>query len=64
MISEIIGKKKCNNEQLLKHLVVDKIGINNAKSTAEKCSKFFVNIRPNLANTITQNDLTFKSFFP
>ena len=31
-MEEIIGKKKCNNETLPKHLIVDKIEIHGAKS--------------------------------
>ena len=64
IMKEVIGKKKCNNETLPKHLIVDKIEINDAKSTAEKFNEFFVNIGPNLANKIPQCDLTFKSYLP
>ena len=35
-MKEIIGKRKCNNEALPKHLIVDKIEINDAKAIAEK----------------------------
>ena len=63
-MKEVIGKKKCNNETLPKHLIVDKIEINDAKSIAEKFNEFFVNIGPNLANKIPQCDLTFKSYLP
>ena len=35
-MKEIIGKKKCNNETLPKHLIVDEIEIHDAKSIAEK----------------------------
>lgn len=35
-MTKIIGKKKFENETLPKHLVVDKIEINDAKSIAEK----------------------------
>ena len=57
---EIIGKNKCNNETLPKHLIVDNIGIHDAKSIAEKFNEFFANDGPNVANKITQCDLTFK----
>ena len=63
-MKEIIGKKKCNNETLPKHLIVDKIEIHDAKSIAEKFNEFFVNIGPNLANKIPQCNLTFKSYLP
>ena len=64
-MKEIIGKKKCNNETLSKHLVVDKIEIDNEKSIAEKSNAFFVNnIGTNLANKIPQCVLTFKSYLP
>ena len=63
-MKEIIGKKKCNNETLPKHLIADKIEINDAKSIAEKFNEFFVSIWPNLANKIPQCDLTFKSYLP
>ena len=63
-MKEIIGKKKCNNETLPKHLIVDKIEIHDAKSTAEKLNEFFVNIRPNLAHKIPQCNLAFKSYLP
>ena len=63
-MEEVTGKKKCNNETLPKHLIVDKIEINDAKSIAEKFNEFFVNIGPNLANKIPRCDLTFKSYLP
>ena len=31
-MKEITGKRKCNNETLPKHVIVDKIEINDAKS--------------------------------
>ena len=34
-MKQIIGKRKCNNELLSKHLIVDKIEINYTKSTEE-----------------------------
>ena len=46
------------------HLIVDKIEINDAKSTAKKFNKFVVNIGPNLANKMLQSDLSFKSNLP
>ena len=63
-MKEIIGKKKCNNETLPKHLIVDKIEIRDAKCIAEKFNEFFVNIGPNFANKISQCDLIFKSYLP
>ena len=63
-MKEIIGKKKCNNETLPKHLIVDKIEIYDANSIAETFKEFFVNTGPNLANKIPQCDLTFKSYLP
>ena len=63
-MKKIIGKKKCNNETLPKHLIVDKIEIHDTKSIAEKFNKFFVNIGPNLADKIPRCALTFKSYLP
>ena len=63
-MKEIIGKKKCNNETLPKHLIVHKIEINAAKAFTEKLNEFFVNTGSNLANKILQGDLTFKSYQP
>ena len=63
-MKEVFGKKKCNNETLPKHLIVDKSEINDAKSIAEKYNEFFVNIGLNLANKIPQCDLTFESYLP
>ena len=63
-MKEIICKKKWNNKTLPKHLMVDKIKINNAKSITEKFNEFFVNIGPNLANKVLQCDLTFESYLP
>ena len=63
-MKELIIKKKCNDETLPKHLIVDKIEIDDAKSIAERFNEFFVNIGPNLANKIPQCDLTFKSYLP
>ena len=34
------SKKKCNNETLPKHLIVDNIEINDAKFIAEKVNEF------------------------
>ena len=64
MKKKIIGKKKCNNETLPKHLILDNIEICDAKFIAEKFNEFFVNIGPNLANKIPQCDLNFKSYLP
>ena len=64
MMKEIIGKKKCNIEKLPKHLIVDKIKINDAKSIVKKINEFLLNIGPNLANKIPQSDVTFKSYLP
>ena len=63
-MKEIIGKKKCNNETLPKHLIVDKVKMHDAKSITEKFNEFLVNIGSNLANKIPQCDLTFKSYLP
>ena len=44
--------KKCYNEMVPKHLIVNKIETNNTKSTAEKFSKSFANIELNLDNKL------------
>ena len=36
IMKEVIGKKKCNNETLPKHLIVDKIETRDAKSNCRK----------------------------
>ena len=36
ILKEMIGKKKCNNETLPEHLIVDKTKIHDAKSITEK----------------------------
>ena len=64
IMKERIVKKKCNNQTLPKHLIVDKIEIHDAKSTAEKFKEFLVSTGPNLANKIPPCDLTFKSYLP
>ena len=64
IMKEVIGKKKCNNKTLPKHLIVDKIEINDAKSVTEKFNEFFVSIGLNLANKIPQCNETFKSYLP
>ena len=48
-MKKVIGKRKCSGGTLPKHLIVDKIEINDAKSIAEKFNEFFVSIAPNLA---------------
>ena len=63
-MKEIIGKKKCNNEALPKHLIVDNIEIHDAKFIAEKFNEFFVKIGPNLTNKIPQRNLTIKLYLP
>ena len=60
-MKEIIGKKKCNNETLPKHLIVDKIEIHGAKSIEEKFNEFF-KIGPNLPNKIPQCELLNRIF--
>ena len=40
IMKEIIGKKKCNNETLPKHLIVDKIEIHNAKFLQKSLTNF------------------------
>ena len=62
-MTEIIGNKKCNNETLPKHLIVNKIKINDEKSIAEEFNEFLIVIRLHLANKITQSYQTFKSYF-
>ena len=57
-------KKKCDNETLLKHVIVHTIEISNVKSIAGKFHEFFVNIRQNHADKVPQSDLTFISYFP
>ena len=64
IMKEIIGKNKRNNKTLLKHLIVDKIEIHDAKSIAERFNKCFINIGLNLAHKVPQCDLTFKWYFP
>ena len=64
IMKEKIGEKKCNNETLVKHLIVDQIEIHDARSIAETFNQFLVNIGLNLANKIPQCDLTFKSHLP
>ena len=39
-MKETIGKTKCNNKTLPKHLIVDKMKINDAKSIAESFTIF------------------------
>ena len=57
-------EKKCNNETLPKHLMIDKTEIHDAMSIAEKFNEYYVNIWPNLANKIPQCNLIFKSYLP
>ena len=40
IMKEVIDKSKYNNETLSKHLIVNKIEINEAKSTADKFNEF------------------------
>ena len=63
-MKEIIGKKKCNNETLPKHLIVDKIEIHNAKFFAEKFNKFLSTLGRILLSKLPQSHLTYKSYLP
>ena len=63
-MKEIIGKKKCNNQILPKQILVDKIEVNDARSTAEKFNEFYVNVGPNLAKKIPQSNINFESYLP
>ena len=51
-MKEIIGKKKCNNETLPKHLIVDKIEIHDAKSIAEKFNEKFNGLDVNIVTSV------------
>ena len=63
-MKEIIGKKNCNSQILPKQILVDKIEVNDARSIAEKFNEFYVNVGPNLAKKIPQNDINFESYLP
>ena len=44
--------------------MLDKIELNDAKSTEEKCNKFFINVEPCPVAKIPQSDLCFKLHLP
>ena len=50
IITEAIGKEKCNWHRFPTKVVVDKRSITNIDSIAENFNKFFTEIGPNLAN--------------
>ena len=59
-----ILKKKCNNDVLPTHLILDKIERHDSKPIAGKFNNIFVNVRPTPAAKIPQSNLSFKSYPP
>ena len=55
-MKEIVGKRKFNSDVLPKHIILDKIEINYAKSIAVECNG-------NLARKISQSDCGLNCIF-
>ena len=47
-----------------KKIALENKGITDQKTIAEKFNKFYVNVRPNLASKIPQNNNDYKSYLP
>ena len=63
-LKDVIGKTKINENPLPKKIALENKEITDKKTVAEKFNKFYVNVGPNLASKIPQNNSDYKSHLP
>ncbi|XP_065650275.1 uncharacterized protein LOC136078429 [Hydra vulgaris] len=62
VINQIIGKKRCSNNNLPQKLIIDGEMISNKETIVEKLNNYFLEVGPNLASKIPKNTTNFKSY--
>ena len=63
-LKDVIGKTKINENRLPKKIALENKEITDQKTIAEKFNEFYVNVGPNLASKIPQNNNNYKSYLP
>ena len=63
-LKDIIGKTKINENRLPKKIALENKEITDQKTIAEKLNEFYVNVGPNLASKLLQNNNDYKSYLP
>ena len=63
-LKTVIGKTKINENCLPKKIALENKEITDQKTIAEKFNEFYVNVGPNLASKIPQNNNNYKSYLP
>ena len=63
-LKDVIGKTKINENRLPKKIALENKEITDQKTVAEKFNEFYVNVGPNLASKIPQNNNDYKSYLP
>ena len=63
-LKDAIGKTKINENRLPKKIALENKEITDQKTIAEKFNEFYVNVGPNLASKIPQNNNDYKSYLP
>ena len=63
-MKDVIGKTKINENRLPKKIALGNKEITDQKTVAKKFNEFYVNVGPNLASKIPQNNNDYKSYMP
>ena len=63
-MKRVVGKTEINENCLPKKIALENKEITDQKTIAEKFNEFYVNVGPNLASTIPQNNNDYKSYLP
>ena len=63
-LKDVIGKTKINETRLPKKIALENKEISDQKTIAEKFNEFYVNVGPNLASKIPQDNNDYKSYLP
>ena len=63
-LKDVIGKTKINENRLPKKIALENKEITDQKTIAEKFNEFYVNVGPNIASKIPQNNNDYKSYLP
>ena len=63
-LKDVIVKTNINENRLPKMIALENKELTDQKTIAEKFNEFYVNVRPNLASKIPQNNNDYKSYLP
>ena len=63
-LKDVIGKTKINENRFPRKIALENKEISDQKTVAEKFNEFSVNVVPNLASKIPQNNNDYKSYLP